>query len=366
MELNKVVEKVFIKKDSFNKCIISEDGDIRKAISTIEKGGLRIALIVNNENKLVGTICDGDIRRALLKGLTLDSPLSRVIQTNYYRANVDASKKEISKIMKENSISQIPIVTKENQLIGLEISQDLIPNSSKLLIPNYALLMAGGKGTRLRPITNDCPKPLLPINGKPILEIILEQCINSGIRNFYISVHYLAEKIINYFGDGSKWNVNIEYLKENIPLGTAGALKLLPTNLKNSIIVINGDVLTKTNFREILKYHSNNNADITICAREHKLSSPYGVIEVQGIKFKSIIEKPSFSQLVNAGIYAVNPNVIKMIKPDEYLDMPELINLNQKRKKNIIVYPVHEYWIDIGKPESLNKADCEWDDLTLN
>ena len=268
--------------------------------------------------------------------------------------------------MKENSISQIPIFTKDNELIGLEISQDLLPNSSKLLIPNYALLMAGGKGTRLKPITNDCPKPLLPINGKPILEIILEQCINSGIRNFYISVHYLSEKIINYFGDGSKWNVNIEYLKENIPLGTAGALKLLPNNLKNPIIVINGDVLTKTNFREILKYHSDNNADITICAREHKLSSPYGVIKVQGIKFKSMIEKPSFSQLVNAGIYVVNPNVIKKIKPNQYLDMPELINLNQKSKKNIIVYPVHEYWIDIGKPESLNKADFEWNEVKLN
>ena len=353
MELNKIDKKVFIKKDAFLKCITSDVGDIRRAISTIERGGLRIALIVNNQNKLVGTVCDGDIRRALLKGLTLDSPLSSIIQKSYYRANSDVSKKEISKIMKENSISQIPIVTKDNELIGLEISQDLIPTSSKLLIPNYALLMAGGKGTRLKPITNDCPKPLLPINGKPILEIILEQCINSGIRNFYISVHYLSEKIINYFGDGSKWNVNIEYLKENIPLGTAGALKLLPNNFNNPIIVINGDVLTKTNFREILKYHSDNNADITICAREHKLSSPYGVIEVQGIKFKSMIEKPSFSQLVNAGIYALNPNVIKMIKPNQYLDMPELINLNQKNKKNIIVYPVHEYWIDIGKPESL-------------
>ena len=183
---------MFLKKDAFSKCITSEDGDLRKAISTIEKGGLRIALIVNNEKKLVGTICDGDIRRALLKGLTLDSSLSNVVQKNYFRAYSNASKKEISKIMKENSLSQIPIVTKDNELIGLEISQDLLPNSSKLLIPNYALLMAGGKGTRLRPITNDCPKPLLPINGKPILEIILEQCINSGIRNFYISVHYLA------------------------------------------------------------------------------------------------------------------------------------------------------------------------------
>ena len=366
MELNEITQKVFIKKSSFIKCITSEDGDIRKAISTIEKGGLRIALITNSQNKLVGTICDGDVRRGLLKGFTLDSPLSSIIQKNYHKASSKVSQKEISKIMKEKSISQIPIVTKDNKLIGLVISQDLLPDSSNLLLPNYALLMAGGKGTRLKPITNDCPKPLLPINGKPILEIILEQCINSGIRNFYISVHYLADKIIKYFGDGSKWNVNIDYLNEEIPLGTAGALRLIPTNVKEPIIVINGDVLTKTNFQEILKYHSENNADITICAREHKLSSPYGVIEVQGIKFKSMVEKPSFRQLVNAGIYVINPQLIKQIKQNQYLDMPELIALTKTNDKNVIVYPVHEYWIDIGKPESLNKADFEWNEAMLN
>ena len=357
---------MFIKKSSFVKCITSEDGDIRKAISTIEKGGLRIALIIDKDKKLVGTICDGDIRRGLLKGFTLDSPLSNIVKRNYHKAGPNVSKKEVSKIMKENSISQIPIVTNDNQLIGLEISQDLIPDSSNFLNPNYALLMAGGKGTRLQPLTNNCPKPLLPINGKPILEIILEQCINSGIRNFYISVHYLAEKIIKYFGDGSKWNVNIEYLSENIPLGTAGALKLLPNKIKDPIVLINGDVLTKINFHEILKYHTENNADITICAREHKLSSPYGVIEVQGIKFKSMIEKPSFRQLVNAGVYIINPNLIKQIKTNQYIDMPEFIEGTKNRNKNIIVYPVHEYWIDIGKPESLNKAYFEWSDESLS
>ena len=263
-------------------------------------------------------------------------------------------------MMKKNGISQIPIVTENNELIGLEISEDLLPNSSEFYMPNFALLMAGGRGKRLMPITNDCPKPLLPINGKPILEIILEQCIDSGIRNFYISVHYLAEKIINYFGDGSKWNVNIDYIKENKPLGTAGSLKLLPKDFKEPIIIINGDVLTKTNFKDVLKYHSINSADITICAREHKLESPFGVIEVDGISFKSMIEKPSIKQLVNAGIYVINSSVMEFIKTDEYLDMPELISSCKGNKKNIIVYPIHEFWLDIGKPESLDKAHFEW------
>ena len=158
---------------------------------------------------------------------------------------------------------------------------------------------------RLRPLTDACPKPLLHINGKPILEIILDQCIEADIKEFYISVYYLAEMIKEYFGDGSNWGVKIQYIEENAPLGTAGALKLLPKSLKHPFLVINGDVLTK-NYEDVLKYHSVNHGDITICVREHILSSPYGVIEVEGINFKSMMEKPSFKHLVNAGIYVLN------------------------------------------------------------
>ena len=268
-------------------------------------------------------------------------------------------------MMKENAISQIPIISADYDLIGLEVAEDLLPNSSKFLVPNYALLMAGGRGSRLKPITNDCPKPLLPINGKPILEIILEQCIDSGIRNFFISVHYLADKIINYFGDGSKWDVNINYVQEGMPLGTAGALKLLPNQFNESIIVINGDVLTKTNFQDVLKYHAINAADITI-ALVSTSYSPYGVIEVDGISFKSMIEKPSFRQLVNAGIYVINPSMINLIEDNKYLDMPEFISRAKNNKYSVIVYPVHEYWIDIGKPETLDKAVFEWGETILN
>jgi len=264
--------------------------------------------------------------------------------------------------MRENSISQIPILTSKNKFIGLEVLDDLLPKSRKILLPNYALLMAGGRGLRLSPITDNCPKPMLPINGKPILEIILEQCIDAGIHNFFISVHYLPEKIIDYFGDGSKWKVNIRYISEDIPLGTAGALRLLPMDLKESLILINGDVLTKTNFQNVLKYHSINSADITICAREQIITSPYGVIEVDGIEFKSIVEKPKISQLVNAGIYVINPTVINYVERKQYLDMPNLISFCKQKNKKIIVYPVHEYWLDIGKPEALNKAHFDWID----
>ena len=348
---------MLIDKKEFNKCLTQEEVDIRKVISTIEEGGLRIALVVNDQNELLGTITDGDIRRGLLRGFSLESPISKIIQRKCLKAELNTPKETISEMMKEKGISQIPIVSDKNKLIGLEITEELLPTSSKLLIPNYALLMAGGRGSRLKPVTNICPKPLLPINGKPILEIILEQCI----KNFFISVHYLAEKIINYFGDGSKWNVNIKYIREKKPLGTAGALSLIEEEFGEKIILINGDVLSKVNFQDILKYHEVNSADITICAREQILKSPYGVIEVNGIDFTSMIEKPSFKQLVNAGVYVLNSEIIKNIKPNTYLDMPDLINANKKDEKKIIVYPIHEYWLDVGKPETLEKAIDEWE-----
>lgn len=351
---------MFLDKDSCASFLVIENSDIRTVIAAIDKGGLRIGLVINNKGKLLGTISDGDIRRGLLRGLTLDNSLLKIMNKSCLKANIQTNKDQISRMMRENAISQIPIISENNDFIGLEISDDLLPNKGRVSLPNCALLMAGGRGKRLSPITDNCPKPLLQINGKPILEIILEQCIQSGIHNFYISVHYLAEKIISYFGDGSKWDVSISYLHEEKPLGTAGALKLLPSDFQKSIVLINGDVLTKLNFHNLLKYHAINSADITICAREQILSSPYGVIEVDGINFKSMVEKPSFRQLVNAGIYVLRPSTIGLIREKEYLDMPDLIEISKKRNKKIIVYPMHEYWLDIGKPESLDKAHFEW------
>ena len=357
---------MFKKKELCNKFIIYDNANIREAIGAIENGGIRIALVLNQQHKLIGTISDGDIRRGLLKGLQLESSLESIVQTNFISASLQTKQKEIIKLMKENVISQIPIIGDNNELIGLEISDDLIPKDRNVNYPNAALLMAGGRGLRLRPLTDACPKPLLNINGKPILEIILDQCIEAGIKEFYISVYYLAEMIKEYFGDGSNWGVKIQYIEENAPLGTAGALKLLPKSLKHPFLVINGDVLTKINYEDVLKYHSVNHGDITICVREHILSSPYGVIEVEGINFKSMMEKPSFKHLVNAGIYVLNPSIIDFVENNKFLDMPDLITSCEEFGKKIIVYPLHEYWLDVGKPESLDKANFEWNGYSVS
>ena len=352
---------VFINKELCEKFIIDENSNIKQVISKIENGGLKIALVINNKNKVIGTICDGDIRRGLLKGLNTKSSISSIITRNFIYSKSNYTKVNVIRLMKENGIYQVPILSDNYELLGLEIADELKPTSQYELLPNSALLMAGGRGERLRPLTDNCPKPLLPINGEPILEIILKQCISAGVNNFYISVHYLSEKIINYFGDGSKWGVQIKYLKEEIPLGTAGALKLIPDELDQPILIINGDILTKVNFRNIFNYHKINNSDITICAREYLIRCPFGVIEVKGNKFKSMIEKPTLNQLVNAGIYILDSKIINLIKKDLYLDMPDLITMAKGLEKNIIVYPVHEYWLDIGKPETLDRAVFEWE-----
>ncbi len=351
---------MFIDRNSCKNFLLNHNSTIKDSINAIEKGKLKIALVLNEDNKLFGTICDGDIRRGILKNYDLNDQITKIVKKNCLTANKNTSQKDLDSIMKENKISHIPILNDEGIFIGIEVEEEYLPNISFSSLTNSALIMAGGKGTRLRPLTNNCPKPMLKIQGKPILEIIIERCISSGIRNFFISVCYLSNQIMDYFGDGSKWNVNIEYLTENSPLGTAGALTLLPKNIKHPILIINGDVLTRARFRDIFRYHDEHNAEITICAREHILSSPYGVIEVEGISYKSMIEKPSFKQLVNAGIYVVNPNLISSIQKNKYLDMPDLIDDQKSKNKNILVYPIHEYWIDIGKPDLLNQATYDW------
>ena len=210
------------------------------------------------------------------------------------------------------------------------------------------------------PLTQNCPKPLIKINGKPLLEITLEKCIQAGLKNFYISVHYLSDQIINYFGNGKKWDISISYLYEEKPMGTAGALSLLPKTINHPLLIMNGDILTKINFPQFLEFHNDNNADITIAGSEHYYTSPYGVLEVEGIKFKSMIEKPTFKNFINAGIYIINPSIIRDLNDKEYLDMPDLLNKHLVGNYKKIVYPIHEYWLDIGRIDNLNKAKVEW------
>ena len=220
--------------------------------------------------------------------------------------------------------------------------------------------MAGGRGQRLSPLTNSCPKPMLKIGDKHILEIIIENCFRQGFRKFYLSVNYLKDQIIDYFGDGSKFGIDIEYLIEDKPLGTAGSLHLLPKSKSKNFIIINGDILTNFEFLNLIDYHKKHEAKATLCARQHKINIPFGVIQTNGVDIIDINEKPDICNYVNAGIYMIDKSIIKLIPKNEYLDMPDLLLLTKNLDKKVIVCPIHEYWLDIGEIDSLKSAYKEW------
>ena len=339
--------------DNYKDTVLTENMKIKDAIITIEKSHSKIGLVVNKDFKLIATISDGDIRRGILKGLTLDSPITEILHLNFISVGADKSRDEIIEIMKINDINQIPIINEKGKLIGLHLLNEFI---GKRDINNIVVIMAGGKGKRLRPFTEICPKPMLKIGEKPILEIIINRFKDHGFKNFYISVNYLKEQVINYFGDGQKLNINIQYIIEKEPLGTAGSLKKLPTSEKNPYLVVNGDVISSFNPSQVLEFHMTNKSDMTICAHNYEHKIPFGVMETKGIKLQKILEKPSYHYLVNAGVYVIDPSLNTFIPEDKFFDMPDLINACSTNKKEINVFPIHEYWLDIGLHENLKEA----------
>ena len=337
---------------------ISVYSNIRDALSCLNNSLSKIILVINQNSILVGTLTDGDIRRGLLKGIDLDQKIEKIMNKNFFSIkDTDNYKSAFIKFNKKG-IKQLPIVDKEGRIIFLLIDDNELDKSS---FENSIVIMAGGLGKRLRPYTNNLPKPMLKLNGKPMLEIILENCIESGFSNFYFSVNYLKEIIIDHFDNGSKWGVNISYLEENKALGTAGSLSLLPKDIKSPVLVLNGDVLTKFDPKMLLDFHQKNDAFATISVRDYLMEIPYGVVEIEGKKVYNLVEKPIYSKKVNAGFYALNPEILDFIKINEKIDMPDIIRKIISLNKKIVACPIHEYWIDVGRPETLEEANISWE-----
>ncbi len=342
---------------------VSNNSKVIEAIKAINKTSAYIALVIDKEKRLIGTITDGDIRRGLLTGETLNSKVSKLMKKNFFSIREgDLSKINIDEIFKRG-IMQIPILDREGKVKELLQKENFIKRFENTI--SAVVIMAGGKGKRLMPYTSDCPKPMLSINGKPMLEIILEKCINYGFNRFYISVNYLKDQIINYFGDGNKWGVQIEYLYEEKPLGTAGSLKLIPRyeKLKNSILNLNGDIITNLDLSLLSTFHEKHCADMTIAAKHDSYTIPYGVINTTGLELDKIIEKPTYNFLVSAGIYIIKPFILKYIKESNFCDMPDLISIAKQKGFKVFTFPIHEYWLDVGRPETLEKVSKE---LPLN
>jgi len=348
----------------WKKTSVAPGTSIKETMAVIDKSSLQIALVVDPDDKLLGTVTDGDIRRGILNGISLEEPVKRIYYVSPLTASVDDDIKTMNRIMKEQSISQLPVVDHGGKVVRLILLNDILSANKQ---KNPVVLMAGGLGTRLSPLTESCPKPLLKIGGSPVLETILEGFISKGFENFYISVNYKAEMIEEYFGDGSKWDVNIEYLKETKRLGTAGSIKLIPEKPSLPFIVMNGDLLTKVDFRQLLEFHVNNNklsnARATMCVREYNMQIPYGVIKQEGNRLVRLDEKPVQRFFVNGGIYVFEPDVIDLIPEDEYFDMTHLFDKMMEKDDKTVVFQIREYWMDVGHKRDFETADGEYGEI---
>jgi dTDP-glucose pyrophosphorylase len=330
---------------------------IREAIQVIDRGEMQIAL-VTDEGRLLGAVTDGDIRRGFLQGRGLEDPIDGLYQKEPVTAHVNQLKEDILQLALSRGVKQIPIIDDEGVLVGIEYINDYLLVTEK---PNTVLLMAGGLGTRLRPLTDKTPKPMLTVGSKPILETIVTSLARYGFRNFLLSVNYKAEQIKDYFQDGARFGVHIEYVVEKQRLGTAGALSLVSTPQENPIIVMNGDLLTGLNFEHLLNYHLHADADATMCVRDYEFQVPFGVVQTNGARIVSIEEKPAHHCYINAGIYVLNPEIIDRVPADTFYDMPQLFQQLIEEGQKVCSFPVKEYWLDIGRPQEFEQAQVEYE-----
>lgn len=338
----------------WRKALVDINMSLKQAIEVLDKAALRIALIVSKDEKLLGTLTDGDVRRALLKQLPLDIPVNKVMNQQPKTAKLSWTKSRIVAMLEQYELLQIPLVDGERRVIGLANLHDIL---NKHRYDNPVFLMAGGVGERLRPLTNNCPKPMLKVGDKPILEKILLNFVEAGFRRFFISTHYMPEIIRDYFGDGKKWGVSIQYVYEKEPLGTGGALGLLPQDeIDKSMFMMNGDLLTSLNLLSFLEFHEQQNGAATMCVREYEHQVPYGVITSEGTQIKSMVEKPLHRFFVNAGIYLLEPALVKSVAPGTRIDMPTLLEKEIDAGKSVNMFPIHEHWLDIGRMDDFHRA----------
>lgn len=341
----------------WKKAVVHLPATIREAAESLERSSVQLVLVTTEDNKLMGVMNDGDIRRGLLKGKTLDSPVESVMVTEYTFIQEGCSQAVALATMREKEIRQLPVLDETGKLVDLKVLMDMaIPPRRD----NWVVLMAGGLGQRLRPLTEDCPKPLLSVGGKPLLETILNQFIEHGFHRFYISVNYRAEMIEEYFGDGSRLGITIRYLREDQQLGTAGALGLITEPPQEPIFVMNGDVLTSVDFPGMLDFHLARGAHATMAVRNFEMQVPYGVVEVDDHEIVNLSEKPVHQFFVNAGIYVLSPSSVLSIPKNEYLDMPTLFTQLKKTGNPTAAFPIHEYWMDIGRKQDFDQANFDY------
>jgi len=337
--------------------LIGSETSVREAIAVIDRGSIQVALVVDGAGMLLGTVTDGDIRRGLLKGKNLEDRIDEVMHRNFRFLRSGGTREDALKLMQTESLHQIPVIDAEGKLLDLFLLEEIL---QPRVLPNWVVLMAGGEGKRLHPVTETLPKPMVHVGDRPLLQIILERCVEAGFAKVFISVNYRRHQILEHFEDGAKWGIDLKYLEESEPLGTAGALALLPEKPADPVVVINGDVLTRVDLPALLRFHEENQAALTMCVRAHDTQIPFGVVQTDGIRFVGLEEKPVLTHYVNSGIYVIDPSILEELSLVGAIDMTELIERAVECGHSVAVFPIHEYWLDVGSPASLAQAQGEW------
>lgn len=342
------------------KFFIQAEMNLEEAMRTIQRGGEGIALVVDDKRRLLGTITDGDIRRAILRKIRLNEQVHQFLANrppNYQiptTAPIGTPQEELVRTMKERVLRQIPLLDSERRVVKLALLSEFI--GKETLLPFTAVVMAGGKGQRLRPLTEHLPKPMLPLHKQPIMERTIRQLRDVGATKVHITTHYKSEVIVNYFGAGQEMGVDINYIQEREPMGTAGALSLMERPDK-PVLVINGDIVTQLDFRALFHFHQEQKAVMTVGVRVYEFQIPYGVIEVDDVCITQLVEKPLQTFTVNAGIYLLGPEAYDYIPSHTQFHMTDLIERLIQDKRRVVCFPIQEYWLDIGEHADYKKAN---------
>jgi dTDP-glucose pyrophosphorylase/CBS domain-containing protein len=341
---------------TWRSALLPDTATVQQAVHNLNQTALQIVMVVDAAGLLLGTVTDGDIRRGLLRGLDLNCGIEAILYRDPLVVPPQLGRDMVLQLMQANKIHQLPVVDAARRVVGLHLWDELMAPRQRA---NLMVIMAGGQGTRLRPHTENCPKPLLPVGGKPMLEHIIERAKADGFRDFALAIHYLGHMIEEYFGDGSRWQVNIRYLREDAPLGTAGAIGLLHPRPEAPILVSNGDVLTDIRYGELLDFHCRHNAAATMAVRLHEWQHPFGVVRTRGVDIVGFEEKPITRSHINAGVYVLEPDAVDVLSPGEYCDMPTIFARLQEKSARTIVYPMHEPWLDVGRADDLAQAQAD-------
>lgn len=339
--------------DRLRTAMVPETGSVRDAMAAVDRAAGKICLAVDGEGRLVGVATDGDIRRALLRGTTLDDSIGPVLTRRFVAVDAREGRTDVIELMRARGINAIPAVDEAGRPVGLHLLQEFLEPVQRA---NWAVVMAGGQGVRLRPLTDSLPKPMLRVAGRPILERIVLHLVGHGIKRVFISVNYLGHVIESHFGDGSRFGCAIEYLRETEPLGTAGALGLLPEPPRESVLLMNGDLVTSADLGGLLDFHAKGGYAATIGVRRYLHTVPFGCIEREGDRVVSIEEKPTVERLVNSGIYALEPAVVEMVQPGTRIGTPELVGVLLEAGDSVGAYEIEDDWIDVGQREQLDRA----------